>query len=907
MNQPKGWTFMNENGSFALRTPQDTQYLYFPLVNEAGMMSSVTPTLHGDAKTGHNTFLTPPVSVEDLHNSRASRNFWVHIEGEEVWSAAGSSPKQHAEAFSGKREDTLLEAGFLWHKITRTHPALGLTAEITSFVPNTDDAVEYMRVKLTNGGSRTLTVTPTAAIPMYARSADDLRDHRHVTSLLHRIAVGEYGVHVQPSLSFDERGHRVNRVTYSVLGAEGDGTAPVGFFPVLEDYIGEGGSLEWPKAVVTHAKPHAAAGDSAEGYESVGALRFREADLAPGESRTYVLALTVEEDRPDETRLARDYLSEARFGQLLEESVVYWEAKLGKLAFRSGDRDHDLWMKWVTLQPVLRRLFGNSFLPYHDYGRGGRGWRDLWQDCLALLFTEPAEVRHLLLNNFAGIRMDGSNATIIGSKPGEFIADRNNIPRVWMDHGAWPFLTVLLYLHQSGDLGFLLEEQPYFKDIHIKRCKDKDLEWKPLDGSVQRTADGEIYRGTVLEHLLLQNLVPFYHVGEHNIIKLEGADWNDGMDMGTKRGESVAFTAFYASNLMELGKLLRELERRTGLAEIQVSEEMVLLFDTLSAPIDYGSIGEKHRLLDAYYERTGHTVSGRRTALKIGDAARDLEQKGQWLARHLQEQEWIAQEEGIGWFNGYYDDDGNRVEGVTPDGVRMTLTGQVFHLMGGTATEEQAAQMAAAVNRHLKDPRIGYRLNTDFGGIRQNLGRAFGFAFGHKENGAMFSHMAVMYANALYKRGFVREGHDVLDSIYRLSADFERSRMYPGVPEYINERGRGMYPYLTGSASWLLLTELTEVYGVKGGYGDLLLDPKLLRTQFDAEGKAGVVTLFAGKMLRIVYSNPNGADAGAYTVRSVRLNGSGVETEQRPEGCAVKRETLLAAGGEAVDVEVELI
>ena len=38
--------------------------LYFPLVNEAGMMSAITPLLHGDVKTGQNTFgskgITPP-------------------------------------------------------------------------------------------------------------------------------------------------------------------------------------------------------------------------------------------------------------------------------------------------------------------------------------------------------------------------------------------------------------------------------------------------------------------------------------------------------------------------------------------------------------------------------------------------------------------------------------------------------------------------------------------------------------------------------------------------------------------------------------------------------------------------------------------------------------------------------
>lgn len=40
----------------------------------------------------------------------------------------------------------------------------------------------------------------------------------------------------------------------------------------------------------------------------------------------------------------------------------------------------------------------------------------------------------------------------------------------------------------------------------------------------------------------------------------------------------------------------------------------------------------------------------------------------------------------------------------------------------------------------------------------------FGFAYGEKENGAVFSHMAVMFANALYKRGFVKEGHRALNA-----------------------------------------------------------------------------------------------------------------------------------------------
>ena len=71
--------------------------------------------------------------------------------------------------------------------------------------------------------------------------------------------------------------------------------------------------------------------------------------------------------------------------------------------------------------------------------------------------------------------MDGTNATIIGEKQGEFIADRNNITRVWMDHGFWPFLTTKLYIDQTGDIGILNKEVPYFKDRQIERGTGIDI------------------------------------------------------------------------------------------------------------------------------------------------------------------------------------------------------------------------------------------------------------------------------------------------------------------------------------------------------------------------------------------------------------------------------------------------
>src|SRR6266498_755548 len=444
-----GWKFIDTEGTFMLRDPHRSSYLYFPLVNEAGMMSSVTPTFNGDAKTDQNTFLLLPTSAEDLHNSRSARNFWLRINETQVWSATGNSAEQTTRIAPLCADEVTLAAGFLWQSVERKHPELGLQAEVTSFVPIGVERVELMRVTLKNSGDETLRLTPTAAIPIYGRSADNLRDHRHVTSLLHRTTCHRKGVLVRPTLSFDERGHTLNQITYVVLGVEADGTAPIGFFADVESFVGEGGTLDWPEAVVANKMVTQVTGGRSEGYEALGGIRFQDVELAPQAEKSYILILGILENSESPDLLLKRFGSGARASEELQKTKSFWREKVSTLVFQTNDAQFDGWLQWVTLQPMLRRLMGNSFLPYHDYGRGGRGWRDLWQDILALLIAERIDVSEMLLSNFAGVRADGSNATIIGSKPGKFKADRNNIPRVWMDHGAWPLLTTKLYIDQT--------------------------------------------------------------------------------------------------------------------------------------------------------------------------------------------------------------------------------------------------------------------------------------------------------------------------------------------------------------------------------------------------------------------------------------------------------------------------
>lgn len=897
------YKFTGADGCFRMKDPECTSYLYFPLANEWGVMSSITPDLGGDSKMDQNRFFLPPVSCDNLHNDKSSRNFWCEADGS-WFSLTGRSAAQQAELFQKTREPVELEADFMRHTVRRKLPKHDLTAEIRSFVPSDDVKAELTGIRLSNIGETVKKIRMVSAVPIYARSADNIRDHRHVTSLLNRIAAVHTGVEVKPTMSFDERGHRENHTVYGFFGM-GEGEAPEGFYPTLEGFIGEGGNLENPGALSEELHP-APEGFRADGFEALGGLVFREIELKPGTTAEYYFAMVY---GTDEVQMEQDIsylLSSEGFQKAWDETGKYWQQKVN-VAYGTSDSKFNLWMKWVSFQPMLRRIYGCSFLPHHDYGKGGRGWRDLWQDCLALLLMNPSGVREMLVGNCAGVRTDGTNATIIGKAPGEFTADRNHISRVWMDHGAWPFITVLLYIEQTGDLGILFEKQTYFKDAQVCRGEKTDDIWNPSDGQWQKKRDGEVYTGTVLEHLLLQHLTAFFDVGEHNCMRLRDADWNDALDLARERGESVAFTMLYAGNMEQMAGLLTALEK-TGVHAVRLMKELSLLIGI--NPRIYDSIAEKRKLLDGFCSACRNMQSGEMLEMDTGILKADLLNKAAWIRRNVSSGEWIQEEKESGWFNSYYDNHGQKVEGAEQGKIRMMLTGQVFAIMSRTADDEKTLQIIRAADRHLYDASSGgYRLNTDFHELKMDMGRMFGFAYGQKENGAVFSHMTIMYAYALYSRHFSEQAFHVLESLCGYCIDFDKSRIYPGIPEYIDASGRGVYHYLTGAASWMLLTVITQMYGIRGSMGDLLLDPQLCPQQFDGKGEADIQLVFAGRTLHIVYRNPEKLAPGKYAVKEIRINKIRIpQTEENAGECALirKKELLSFPENEVLQIQAQL-
>lgn len=670
-------TFIDGTGSFELKGAQRCSGLYFLLAGEYGMKSSLTPNLAGDAKLDQNPFLLPPVSIENLHNDRSNRNFWCIVEQKSAWSVTGQSAAQEAKKFTEEEEAVTVRAGYMWHQTSRISRQFGLTGSITSYIPIQKN-IEVHIITITNQNKTDVTFVPVAAFPIYGRSADNIRDHRHVTSLLHRITVTDRGVNVCPTLSFDERGHQLNDTMYFVEGITENGEAPCSFYPEIAEFIGEGGNLEAPEAVIKNLDG-VTKGTQRSGQEAFGGLRFARTTLGAGESKSYIIFAGTGHSRSEIRKLLADYPTLQEVQDEFVRVKQYWKNKVN-VSYHTGDEVFDQFMNWVSFQPELRRLFGCSFLPHHDYGKGGGGWRDPWQDCLTLLLMNPGGVRQMLLGNFAGVRMDGSNATIIGEHVGEFKADRNSITRVWMDHGVWPLITTKRYIDQTGDLDLLEQPVRYFKDGQIMR---------------------------------------------------------------------------------------------------------------------------------------------------------------------------------------------------------------------GTDTDEQIAAIVKSSDTYLYDESCGgYRLNTDFGEVKTDMGRMFGFAYGEKENGAVFSHMAVMFANALYQRGYAKEGHKALHSLYMQSMDFEKSHIYPGIPEYFGRNGRGLYHYLTGAASWYMMTVVNQMFGIRGCLGELLVEPKLLAEQFDEDGFASLTFRFQGMGWHAIFENSERKDYGQYHITRVCLDDKQVLTQE--SGSVVLKRELLA-------------
>ncbi len=885
------WKIKNfKEGVFEVRNPQFKNRLYFPLTNTQGRIFSwITPYLSGDIKRSVHEFLTYPATVFDIKNPFCARTLWLYFNNKDIFNLSPLWPSN---------DDISLESGPLWQKLIRKDKKHNLLIETLNFVPENNSA-EVMRIKITNLSKKEVSFTPVTSIPLFCRSQDNLRSHRQVTSLLNRAEISPKGIKITPSMCFDERGHKKNRTSYFVYGLTNPKNRLKGVFGTLEEFTGNRGSLIRPESVFEDLTPEKH--NKIHGKENFAGLKFAKQRIKPGKQTEIYLIMGISQKES----MIKDFSlinTPEKIQRAFENSKQAWLNTYNSLSLNTGRKEFDFWIKWVNIQPALRKLFGCSFLADFDYGRGGKGWRDLWQDLLSLITASPKKAKPLLVNNFEGIRIDGSNATIITEK-GKFISDRDKISRIWSDHGVWPFLTLKHYIDLTGDYKILFKETGFFKDRLLKRAKETAASSIPEKDFSLKDAKGKRYRSSILDHLLIENLIQFFNAGKHNNLRLEGGDWNDGLDMAKDKGESLAFSSMYANNFKELACLLQDISDRENIKEIKITKEAGILLDTLNKPVDYSSPKDKNRILNLYFERTKNKVSGQKTAVKIKGLIKDLTRKSRHITGHLRKKEWIP---NPGIFNGYYDNLSRRVEGIIDKQIRIMLTSQVMAIISGTAEKKHIKKIwETACSRLRQKPFYAFRLNTDLKTLRLDLGRAFGFSYGDKENGSVFSHMNVLFAYGLYKQGFANEGNKIIQSLFKLSTN-PSAEIYPCVPEYFNLENKGLYPYLTGSASWLIYSLISEVWGLKFSSGKITISPKLVKDNFRYSKKISLTVNVKGKLITLLYKNPQKKDYPDYRIVAISAEGKSIKKPQGKEIFFSEDETGRILNSKDKRIEVTL-
>ena len=87
------------------------------------------------------------------------------------------------------------------------------------------------------------------------------------------------------------------------------------------------------------------------------------------------------------------------------------------------------------------------------------------------------------------------------------------------------------------------------------------------------------------------------------------------------------------------------------------------------------------------------------------------------------------------------------------------------------------------------------------------------------------------------------------------------------------------------------MTLVTEVFGVKGQTGNMIICPKLMKSQFDENGNAKLKLCFAGKKFDITVQNADLLEYGEYTVKQAVCDG-GVTLKVSGDKAALDRAVI---------------
>jgi cellobiose phosphorylase len=804
------------------------------------------------------------------------RFLWVRLENGDAWLPNSTDRSAHAET-----DELTFAMGLGYTRFKNTSRKNGLSVEATVFVP-LKDMVELWVVEISNLANRAKTIDFIPTVPIFGGNRAYTEYHRDVVRLYNKSRVTDH-IEIVPGLEWVEGKTEASDICYFMGAATEAGKTGTRFYSDRESFLGAEYSWLRPAAIIENKPPRF----QCLGKEAVGAIEFKKVRLGAKESVRFVIVNGIARGSAEAEAKIREY-DYAKTMIALERLKAFWLERTNRVTIRTGKKDLDvLWNNWWCYQLSMRYWFGNTGHPQFDYGSDFAGWRDFWQDMMAATVIDPQGLEERTMHTLEGIRLDGTNATRFFARTKEFGSDEIN--GLWCDHPYWTTQTVMILANFLGDADFLFRDGiAYFKDSYRDRGESKDLSWPAGQIGRQKTKNGNVYTGTVIEHLLVQLLTMFYDVGKNNLLKQKRADWNDAVDQ--VKGENVTFSLGLAQDCNELADFLERTAGATGTSEVELFAELAELIEdgndrTGSIPPDVRG-AKLSRFLDA----VNGEISGAKTSIPVGRIAADLRRKAVMTVATVNAVAWNGE-----YYSGYFNADGTPVDTIfkrsatrkkdpKSDDFEMMLMPQTWSLLSGAADKINAADtVLKSVFRLLADQKAGgLKLNYPaYETFDKSIGRITGFAAGTKENNAIFCHANLFMVWSLLRRGKAEEAYRIFSGINPLNHPQEVLRTGPWIPEYYissdnpNWGGRGEYPLLTASAGWTRYILQNFFFGVRGELDGLRVSPCLPGVP---ELQQATLTIqFRGASYEICFNNPKlkkNAVASQITVDGKSISGN---------------------------------
>lgn len=647
----------------------------------------------------------------------------------------------------------------------------GVRVETLLFVPMGEDA-EVQRITVTNTSDAAKSLRLFTFLEFALWNAQDDQTNYQRNLSIGEVEVEQDGPH--GSAIYHRTEYRERRDHYAVYGIN---TRAAGFDTDRDAFLGPWNGLG--EAAVPRAGR--SAGSVASGWYPIGSHGL-EVELAPGESRTYVVVLGYVENPQDEKWAddAQQVVNKERAHALLgrfatteqadaafERLRTYWGDLLSTYSVSSTDERLDRMVNiWNQYQCMVTFNMSRS-ASYFETGIGrGMGFRDSNQDLLGFVHLVPERARERILDIAATQFPDGS-----AYHQYQPLTKRGNddIGSGFNDDPLWLIAGVAAYIKETGDWAILDEKVPFDNDDAL--------------------AD------TLFEHLTRSFQFTLDHRGPHGLPLIGRADWNDCLNLNcfsTEPGESFQTTENQAGGAAE---------------SVFIGAQFVLY------GAEYARIAE-HRGLTKDAEQA-------RAAVEVMRAA-------------LLEHGWDGR-----WFLRAYDYFGNPIGTDAHDEGKIWIEPQGFAVMAGVGVDGNGSEKATSAL-----DAVGEMLATDHGLVLQypayttyqvHMGEVSTYPPGYKENGGIFCHNNpwVIIAETVLGRGerafdyyrrITPAYREEISDVHRLEP-YVYAQMIAGKEAV--RHGEAKNSWLTGTAAWNFVAVSQYLLGVRPDFDGLVVDPQI--------------------------------------------------------------------------------